>query len=181
MKIDVKGKLESAYVEAPFDKALNALKKEKYNLISLEENAKLRMQEGKDAFISQNGNYTREGVVYLPNKEIYLTKNSPIIQNAQGATECHRKGNEFYLNKSQTEKALKDAVKFPNDNYMIPTDKFGEDAITDFAFGKIAKDYGKFLKDAKINEMPIYLANCENKAFARQMWFGGLAATSGLI
>ena len=60
MKIDVKGKLESAYVEAPFDKALNALKKEKYNLISLEENAKLRMQEGKDAFISQNGNYTRE-------------------------------------------------------------------------------------------------------------------------
>ena len=172
MKIDVKGKVESAYVEAPFDQALNALKEEKYNLISLEENARLRMQEGKDSFISQNGNYVQEGVIYLPSKEIYLTKISPIIQNAQSATECHRKGNEFYLNKSQAEKALKNAVKFPkNSNYEIPTSEFGNDAITDFAFGKIAKDYGTFLKEAGINAMPVWLANCENKPFARQMWF----------
>ena len=181
MKMDVKGKVESAYVESPFDKALNALKKEKYNLISLEENARLRMLEGKDSFISQNGNYVKEGVIYLSSKEIYLTKLSPIIQNAQEATECHRKGNEFYLNKSQTEKALKNAVKFPkNSNYEIPTSEFGNDAITDFAFGKIAKDYGNFLKEAGINAMPVWLASCENKPFARQMWFGNLGGRSGL-
>jgi hypothetical protein len=180
MKIDVKGKVESAYVEAPFDQALKALKKEKYNLISLEENAQLRIQEGKDAFISQNGNYVKEGVIYLPSKEVYLTKISPIIQNAQEATECHRKGKEFYLNKSQTEKALKDAVKFPkNSNYEIPTSEFGNDAITAFAFGKIAKDYGNFLKEAGINAMPVWLASCENKPFARQMWFGRLGSVDG--
>jgi len=184
MKIDVKGKVESSYVEAPFDQALKALKKEKYNLISLEENAQLRIQEGKDAFISQNGNYVKEGVIYLPSKEVYLTKISPIIQNAQEATECHRKGKEFYLNKSQTEKALKDAVKFPkNSNYEIPTSEFGNDAITAFAFGKIAKDYGNFLKEAGINAMPVWLASCENKPFARQMWFRRLGSNnrSGLI
>jgi hypothetical protein len=180
--------VESAYAEAPFDQALKALKKEKYNLISLEENARLRMQEGKGSFISQNGNRVKEGVIYLPSKEIYLTKISPIIQNAQEATECHRKGNEFYLNKSQTEKALKDAVKFPkNDNYEIPTDKFGNDALTDFAFGKIAKDYGLFLKEeAGINAMPVWLASCEKKPFARQMWFrrlggGGRSGLNGDI
>lgn len=184
MKIDVKGKVESAYVEAPFDQALKALKKEKYNIISLEENAQLRIQEGKDAFISQNGNYVKEGVIYLPSKEVYLTKDSPIVQNAKEATEGHRKGVEFYLNKSQTEKALKNAVKFPkNSNYEIPTSEFGNDAITDFAFGKIAKDYGNFLKEAGINAMPVWLASCENKPFARQMWFWRLGGSgrSGLV
>ena len=172
MKIDIKGKLESAYTEAPFDKAKRELEKEGYRIISLEENARLRMQEGEDAFISQNGNYTKEGVIYLPSKEIYLTKNSPIIDNAEKATDCHRKSNEFYLNEKQIKTSLKDAIKFPKtENYNIPTDKFGEDALTDFAFGKIAKDYGKFLKEAGIKEMPVYLANCSNKAFARQMWF----------
>ena len=43
MKIDVKGKLESAYVEAPFDKAKKKLESRGYRIISLEENARLRM------------------------------------------------------------------------------------------------------------------------------------------
>ena len=54
MKIDVKGNLESAYEEAPFDEAKKELESQGYRIISLEENARLRMQEGKNAFISQN-------------------------------------------------------------------------------------------------------------------------------
>jgi len=181
MKIDVKGKVESAYLEAPFDEAKNELESNKYRIISLEENANLRIQEGKDAFISRNGNWTREGVIYLPSNKIYLTKNSPIMADAKKATDCHRKGSEFYINEKQIEEAKKDAVKFTKkDNYSIPTDKFGDDEITAFAFGKIAKDYGNFLKDAGIKEMPVYLANCEKKPFARQMWFRGLGDNSEL-
>ena len=116
-----------------------------------------------------------EGIIRLPSEEIYLTKKSPIMENAEEASECHRKRDEFYINDEQVSKALKDAVKFPkNSNYEIPTSEFGNDAITDFAFGKIAKDYGNFLKEAGINAMPVWLANCENKPFARQMWFRGL-------
>ena len=156
-----------------------------YRIISLEENALLRIQEGKDAFISRNGNYTKEGVIYLPSKEIYLTKNSPIMKNAKEATECHRNNNEFCLNDKQVSNAIKKgiSVKFPkNENYSIPTGRFGEDAITDFAFGNIAKDYGLFLKDAGIKEMPIWFASQKEKAFARQMWFRrrGSGSRSGL-
>ena len=186
MRIDVKGKLESVYVEVPFDKAKKVFESQGYRIISLSENAYLRMREGKDAFISQNGNSIREAFIYLPSKEIYLTKNSPIMENAEEATECNRKGKEFYINEKQIEQLKKDvnnklAVKFPEtENYEIPTDRFGNDAITDFAFGKIAKDYGKFLNDAGINKMPIWLADFKDKPFARKLWFRNLSARSGL-
>jgi hypothetical protein len=186
MKIDIKGKLESAYVEVPFDKAKKVFESQGYRIISLSENAYLRMQEGKDAFISQNGNGIIEAFIYLPSKEIYLTKNSPIMENAEEATECNRKGKEFYINEKQIEQLKKDvnnklAVKFPEtENYEIPTDRFGDDAITAFAFEKYAKDYGKFLKDAGINKMPIWFADFKDKPFARKLWFMNLSSRSGL-
>ena len=54
----------SAYVDAPFDEGKGALGKRGYNLISLEENANLRIQEGEDSYVSRNGNWTREAIVY---------------------------------------------------------------------------------------------------------------------
>jgi len=172
---DVKGKIESAYVkDAPFDEAKKALEKDGYKIISLEENAQLRIQEGKNAYISQNGNYTREGVVYIPKKGIFLTKNSPIMKNAEKATQCHRNGNEFYINKEQIEKALDKKYSVKIDNRSIPVSEFGNEEITDFAFGKTAKEYGQFLKDAGIKEIPFYLASLEDKPFARQLWLCGL-------
>ena len=179
MEIEVKAKkpynLESAHINDSFDKGKSALEKKGYKIISLEENAKLRMQEGTDKDISRYGNWTREGVIYLPSKEVYLAKQSPIIKNAEEATDCHRKKYEFYLTDNQVSDAIKKgmAVKFPkNQDYAIPTDKFGEDAITDFAFGKIAKDYGLFLEEEdKIYAMPVWLAGFENRLFARQMYF----------
>ena len=177
---DVKGKLklQSAYIEAPFYKTKEVLEKEGYRVISLEENAILRILEGKYTFISKNGNYAREGVIYIPKKGKFLTKNSPIMNNAEKATQCHKDGKEFYLNKEQVKKALEKSVKL--DKSQILTSEFGNEEITDFAFGKYAKEYGKFLKDAEINEMPIWTANLENKPFARQLWFWGLDGRSGL-
>lgn len=185
MKIDVQPEkqynLKSAYVEAPFDKAKAELEKEGYRIISLEENAKLRMQKGKNAFISQNGNHVQEAVIHDKAKGIFLTKYPIIIKNAEKATDCHRHGNEFFIDKEQTENALKDSAKFPKtENYSIPTDRFGEDEITDFAFGKIAKDYGLFLKDAGINEMPVWFASLKDKPFARQLWLRGRGSGSDL-
>src|SRR5437773_2711463 len=80
----------SAYVVAPFDVALEALKEAGYDPISLKQNAELRMQNSPKAYVSRNGNWTREGVLYMPDKRILLTKNSPILENAIIATEAHR-------------------------------------------------------------------------------------------
>ena len=64
-----KGPLCSAYVKAPFDKGLEVLKEKGYDLITLKQNAQLRMQEGTGAYISCYGNHVLEDVVYIPQRK----------------------------------------------------------------------------------------------------------------
>jgi len=180
INVDVKPKgIFSAYVVAPFDEGKEELEKAGYSIVSLQENAGLRMQERAKEDVSLNGNWVREGVIYVPQKGIYLTKSSPIMANAKIATDCHRKGTEFYLTDEQVEEALTDFVKLsPN---AIPTNSFGENEIAVYAFGEDAENYGKFLNEAGIEEMPVWLANVQDKPFARQMWLFGLGGgRSGL-
>jgi len=160
----------SICVAAPFDEGKAFVESKGYKIISLEENAKLRMQGGKDAFVSRNGNWTREGVIYVPNKGIFLTKNSPIMVNAKEATNCNRYGKEYFLANEQVEEALADSVKISVSQKPIPTNSLGEDAITVYAFGNEAKKYGEFLKETGINEVPVWLVSVTDKSYARQMW-----------
>ena len=175
-----KGKLQSAYVEAPFDKAKETLEKAGYRIISAEENAGLRVQEGAESGISQNGNWTREGFIYVPKKGIFLTKNSPIMENPTEATNANRQGELYFLNDSQVESSLVNAVKVSKTE--IPTNRFADEEITSYLFGKNAKQYGQFLKGQGIDEMPIWLANLQDKPFATQLWLHGidLGLRSGL-
>jgi len=179
---DVKGKLESAYVKTRFDMAMEKLRSKGYRIITLSENAKLRMQEGEDAFISQHGNWTAEDFIYLPgsydNKPVYITKKLLITQNAEKATECHRCYEEFCLSPEQVDYALEDAVQVKDT--VIPTNRFGEDELTSFCFGKQAKAYGKFLKNAGLDKIEIYLDKHIWKPFARKVWFSGVCDRSGL-
>ena len=170
----------SAHVSAPFDEAKKALEEDKYRIISLEENALLRVQQGKDSFVSQNGNLTREGFLILPDNKFYLTKKSPIMGFPKEATQAHRIGSEYFLMDKQVQRALEDSVEVTNRE--IPTDRFGEDALTVYAFGKQAEVYGLFLKDANnIREMKILLPNPEKEPFARQLWFRYLDDRSDLL
>ena len=164
-----KGKLHSAYAVGAFDKAKEALESKGYRVISLEEQAGLRIQEGANSEVSQRGNWTREGVIYVPTKGTFLTKNSPVMDNAFEATNANRKGNWFNLDDSQVESALADSVKLEAGE--VPTNRLAEDERTAFAFGKNAKAYREFLKENGVNSVPIYLANTESKPFAAQMWF----------
>ena len=167
---DVKPRItESAYVEKPFDEAKAELEAKRYEVISLEEFARLRTELGKEHHISKWGSYTREGFLYVPQKGVFLVRNSPILANAKKATDCHRNGSEFYLTDEQVEQSLASSVQFKDAN-SIPTNRFAEDERTVFAFGESAGKYGEFLKEAKIAEMPVYLANVEKKSFARQAW-----------
>jgi len=160
----------SAYVDASFDKAKQALEKDGYSIISLEQNARLRIQEGK----SRNGNWTREAFLYNPETNLwYLTKKSPIMDFPVEATNAHRKGREYFLTNEQVQRALEDSVEVKDRE--IPTDRFGEDPLAVYAFGDSAQDYGLFLKDVNkdvnIKEMPIWLPDSREKPFARQLWF----------
>ena len=177
------GDLLSAYVVAPFDEGLEVLQKNNYSLISLEENAMLRIQEGPQAYISQNGNWVSEDVPYIPYKGIYLSKAGILNRNAKKATQSHRDGTDFYLTDDQVEEYRSDCVLLSTSsrNFSIPTNRFNEYEITNYAFGEQAEAYGNFLKENGIDEMHIWLADLQEKPFARKLWFWTLIGWSALI
>ena len=172
---DIKTKeLSSMYVEAPFDKAKEALEGMGYRIISLKENAKLRVENGSASFIYHNGNFVREGLLYTPNDGIYLTKNSQILSNAKKATQAHRHEKEFYLFNEQVEEAKKDSIKLAmkSNCLYIPTKRFAENEITAYVFGESAESYGELLQNIGLQSMPIFtLTNIKKKPFVRPIWF----------
>jgi hypothetical protein len=181
---DVKpSKISSAYVNAPFDVAKAELEKNGYRIISLEESARLNMDENsihsEYAHGDGNGKYhfVREGLLYIPNKGIYITKNSPIIDFPEEATQAHREKREFYLTDKQVKHALEDSLWIPGDcsvpiseievsakdpNNIDLKDKFDpfrNNVLTEYLFGDETERYGKFLR----REKPVRRINIESK------------------
>ena len=170
--------LESHVWVDAYDEAKAEMEKEGFSEIGLAENARLRFRQGKGAYVSQNGNWVKEDAIYIPNKGKFLTKVSHISANAKEATICHRNGQEFNLTPEQVEQCLSDSVKLSVKS--VPTNRFADDRITVYAFGEGAKKYGEFLKEAGIEEMPIYTADLQVKPFARKVWFRCLGSSSEL-
>ena len=164
--------IKYSHIESvPFDVGKELLESQFYRIISLEENARLRIQNDKHDPISTYGNWTREGVLHIPEKGIFLTKKSPLMLNPKEATQAHRKKEEYYLTRDQIDESLADAVQL--NKKSIPTNRFNEEPIMVYAFGNVARDYGLFLKEAGIKEMPINLTDRGKKPFARQVMFQG--------
>jgi len=174
--------ISSAYVVAPFDEGKKALESEEYHIISLEENARLRVQEGKDSYVSQHGNWVREGFLYVPGKGKFLTKASLVMINPADATSAHRSRREYSLTDAQVENGLANSVKLKNKGFSIPIRRFGEDEVTVFVFGNFVQNYGTFLKEAGIKEMSVRMINnLGDKPFVRQAWLSRLGYRSRLL
>ncbi len=177
--------VQSAVVEAPFDEGKETLEKASYELISGELNAGLRIQQGREAYVSQNGNYLKEGLIYVPERfgkkaGTWIPKESLVIQNPTKATNAHRNGKEFYVSDEKVEEVLKGAVKLHEN--QVPVEELANDEAMARVFGANTKDYGLFLKEAKINSIRFYLSSLEDKPFANQLWLGGLSlGGSGLV
>ena len=171
--------IESHVWVGAYDEAKAEMEKEGFSEIVLAENARLRIQQGKDAYVSQNGNWVKEDAIYIPNKGKFLTKVSHISANAKEATNCHRNGGDFYLTNKQVEQALSDSVELSVKS--VPTNRFADDRITIYAFGEDAEKYGEFLEEAGIKEMSIDTANLQDKPFARKVWFRALDLRSELL
>lgn len=173
VNVDVKPReLASAYVNAPFDEGKEILEQEGFKIISLEENARLRMQEGADAYVSKNKNWVKEDAIYIPKKGIFLTKNSLIMENLKQAVESYRRGLNFYLTPRQVEYALSDSVELSAKS--IPTDRLAECEITAYAFGEYAQEYGLFLRESLIREISIFTENLKEKPFAKKIKLGDI-------
>ncbi len=183
---DIKSRaLSFDYEEGPFDKSLKVLEANGYRLISLEENAGLRIQEGAEAFISRNGNWVREGALYVKGKGNFITKNSPILEYPGKATQTHRDKKEVVISDAQVQKVLENSIHIPYNVGKIPTKRFGEDGIAVFCFGKNAEKYGLFLKEEGIKAMPLWFVpedyiEEKDKSDVTQLWFDGISNMSML-
>lgn len=163
--------MASAYVKAPFDKGRKALKLKEYEIISLEQDAKLKIEKGKqnkfysDLTVLKNGNFVREMVLILPGGKFYLTKRL--------STNFYGKGKPPYISScewSQIAIALEDSVAITDKE--VPTNRFGENDLTVYAFGEQAEPYGLYSRSEGIEKLCIRISGSEDRPFAMQLWFG---------
>jgi len=174
-------KLENTNVEllslvAPFDESIIEFKEKGYRLMSVEESAKLILQEGENSPIYKNSGRVKEGIIYIPGEGRFLTKNSPVLENPEEATDSHRNLKNFYIEENQMVKALENSVKVPWEKNSFPTNRFNEEETTTFLFGELTKDYGLFLKDLGIKKMTLWstekrFVENRDKPFSNQLWF----------
>lgn len=158
----------SARISDYFDKGLSVLKKERYKLISMRDNIELSLARGYYAGSDVTCHRMAEAFIYIPNKGVFLSRNSPLVSRPNEAVKAHSPGSrgEFYLNEGQLEYGLRSSVQIPHDLKSISTDRFGEDSITEFCFGKKAKDYGKFLMENEFSILPVAATlGCEPRPY----------------
>lgn len=101
------------------------------------------------------------------------------MDHPEEATEAHRQDVEYYITDEQIEQALADCVELENES--ISVDSFAHDEVAGYMFGSCAKEYGEFLRDAGIKEMPIFIDEWTDRPFVRQMWFNGLCEWSEIV
>ena len=183
-------------VAKPFDEALRTLREAGASPITARDLAYARTQEGKNSSLCTDGSYIKEGVLYVPDESLFI-RNSPLLKQklAQEARKAHRNSNEFYVGdklvKKYQEQAEADKKKEPakrrvltlqkRGKFEIPTNRFKDEELTLWLFRDQAENYGKFLRNANINEMPVCLTGNSLKNFANQLWFGRLVCRSGLL
>lgn len=158
-----------------------------YGIISLSQNAESRRQKGENAEISTKGNFTREGILYVPRGKNKFLLDSPILESAEEATQEHSMGGEFHLMGEQLEKSLVNSIDFPEETIKIPINRLNSYVLTVHAFGgeKKAENYGYFLHGAGIKSLLIYAidkddVNKQSQPFVRQVWFRPLSGKSTL-
>ena len=140
--------ISSAYIDAPFDKGKAILNAKGYHISSLEESAKLRIQENRekdDPYFLYNSHWVSEASLCIPKKGCYITKKSPILNNSREATRIDKEYKDFCLSNEQVQIALSDSIFIPNGIFRIPTKRFGEDDYMRYFFGNTAQEFGELL------------------------------------
>ncbi|MGV8150525.1 MAG: hypothetical protein ACP5NV_02235 [Candidatus Woesearchaeota archaeon] len=180
--------------DSAYDKASYAVLEESDELITFRDLAYARIQEGKNSSVSQNGSYVKEGSLFVPNannKRIWL-RESLVYINPALAVNAHSKGKEYLLSEDfnvdvHLEHVGRDNYFILKDTSNVPTNRFGEDERTVWAFQDQAENYGKFLEGAGKSSISIYMhtgndkhIDKQSRPFANQLWLRGLVDDSSV-
>ncbi len=187
-------RIESYVAYGLFDETILRLYKEDLALITLAQNAQLRLEQRERTPLSQQGNWVAEQILYIAGETPKLVRAQLTKQRAIAMTKAHmytgegRGRKEHPLSPSEVERLLTNAVDFPKSSTIIPFNRFSSDPLTVYAFGaQRAQLYGEFLGEttrpdpsgAPCPGMPIYvlrkeLVNRYAAPFLRQVWFYAL-------
>src|SRR3989344_8118012 len=182
------GDLEMLFaINAPFDRAKIVIEYADCKLATAQQVAQARIVAGPESSVSKYGSWVAENFVYFPNGKIFVTKaeNSPILKHPAEATEAHRNGIEFHISEEEAASLEKLAVSGEvytlkqTESYKIPIGRFAKDGLASFVFRDTTADYAKFLQEAGVKEVPVWLVDSksvkEQKApFAKVLWHNGL-------
>jgi len=162
-----------------FTDASNVVLEKSDELISLRDLAYAQMVEAKRgrnwrrSSLCTNNSYVKEGSLFDPKSSLHnfyarksiLLRESLVLQNPSDAVTDHQFSNEYVPKNFNLEEYLEQIGK---DNYLvvtremlstrnsIPTDKFGENPLTVWAFSDQAEKYGLFLRNADIYSIKIW-------------------------
>ena len=184
----IKGIGRIKFKVAPWDEALETIRLENGEVISAPILAYAKVQTGKDSSISQHTSRIREGGIYVPQKGIYLLRNSLLLQPelAKGALIAHEAQKEYSIEDSLAKEYMakasedKNSEVFPLTNLdSISTNTFDKDKRVLWLFQDYSEIFGRFLYDNGIQEMPLQFfrqnrIDKEGRPFTNQLDFKGL-------
>ena len=180
-------------IEVPFDKAVESLESVKASVISARDLAYARITEGTQSSLSKYGSYIQEGDIYIPSQGIFLVRNPLLLQLelAEEAVQAHN-NKEYLISEAIADEYKEKASDSPEAEVFclrnlerIQTNRFGEDKRTLWLFQDKAQEYGEFLKEYKITEMPLWFdsqehINNQESPYANQLWLHDLGSRSDL-
>jgi|TARA_Y100000310_G_scaffold340166_1_gene435025 hypothetical protein len=157
-----------ACVGTPFDIGKKELEKQGYKIISLDEAAGIRTEgfnsndfpRPKRYASGDLINFVTEGMLYVPKKGIYITRNSPIMDFPEVATEFHRESSDFYLRPADVNRALEDSTLIYGNYRMAPCPFIdmratGKKLKAQEIFKENGDKYIKFLSQKGYSKIPI--------------------------
>ena len=188
-------------VDAPFDEAVTALRQAGCRYpISVSDLARARIEKGQSHSLSQNGSYTREGVLYFQDAHPILALNSPLLdlRLAKQAVQANREGRYFSTQdgkmyekfaklaeqgKSQEPEQRK-AFYLPKANCTLTKEDADFNGILRSLFKgeKAVDDYLQF----NGQDIPLYVVGqdvvkAQKGTLLTQMWFRSLGCRSELV
>lgn len=127
-------KLHTKYLSLPFDEGKAQLEAQGFAIPFAYENGKLRMERGYNDDVSRNGNWVREGPLYLKGDNTRLLRTGLPFLRPEDATNAHRINKEYtYLYPKEVEKARAEGLEVkPKDlnkdgSILIPCKTMGSD------------------------------------------------------
>lgn len=145
------------YQLGPFDESFERIKRNQSRFAEAYDIAKVRIAEGKEGPLAQMGWFTVEGLVYIPQGPILITRPdfNPILQSPKEATAAHRAGGMYFIGDDVAGKLLDiaetDSREVPEERRVFQWDgkrdytitaPLAEDNLSQFLLRNRCNSYG---------------------------------------